>query len=93
MPDTPVFVMKLAAALQKDLEDLGLHSTVEVEPAGTTKLYRFFVFSDEFRDLRHTERQNLVWRIVDRTLSPEESRRVSMIMTLTNEELGEGTGS
>jgi hypothetical protein len=88
MPDTPVFVTKLKAALEKDLRALGLKSTVSVEPAGTTKLYRFFVVSDDFRDLRHSERQNIVWRIVDKTLSAEDSIKVSMIMTLAKEELG-----
>lgn len=73
---------------QEDLRALGLKSTVRVEPAGTTKLFRFFVVSDAFKNLRHSERQNIVWRVVDRTLSPEDSIKVSMIMTLATTELG-----
>ena len=73
---------------REDLRALGLKSTVRVEPAGTTKLFRFFVVSDGFKTLRHSERQNIVWRVVDRTLSPEDAIKVSMIMTLATTELG-----
>jgi hypothetical protein len=88
MADVPDFVSKLKAALEKDLHDVGVDGTVEVEPAGTTKLFRFFVVSDGFKDLRHSERQNLVWRIVEKTLSPDDAVKVSMVMTLTKDELG-----
>jgi hypothetical protein len=42
-----------------------------------------------FKKLWHSERQELVWRIANRALSRDEDLRISMILTLTPEELGE----
>jgi hypothetical protein len=44
------------------------------------------VFSPQFKDLGHSERQNLVWRIAEKELSQEDQMRISMILTLTEDE-------
>ena len=52
-------------------------------------MFRFYVVSDGFADMIHSERQSLVWRIVDQALEPSEAIKISMIMTLTREEFGD----
>jgi hypothetical protein len=85
----PSFVATLKRAIINDLKSGGIKAKVEFEPVPTTKLYRITVLAPQFEKLRHFERQNLVWRIAEKTLSPNEQLRVSMILTLTPQELGE----
>lgn len=54
-----------------------------------TRLLRLYIISDQFKHLYHSDRQSLVWRAAEATVSPEELMHVSMIMTLTPEELGD----
>jgi hypothetical protein len=50
-------------------------------------LYRVLIVSNNFSHVRQGERQDLVWRIADKVLKPEEALRVSMIVTVTPAEL------
>ena len=81
-----VFLAQLRNALVDDLAKAGIRATVEVEPVPTTKLHRIYVFAPEFRALKHSERQNLVWRIADRGLDADQQLLISMIITLTPDE-------
>ncbi len=56
-------------------------------PVPTTRLYRVAVLAPKFKELKHSERQNLVWRITERAISPDEQMRISMILTLTPDEM------
>lgn len=89
MADTPAFVQNLVDALQNNLAEAGLESEIKIEPVPGTKMYRFFVVSDGFGAMQHSERQTVVWRIVDRALPQSDALKVSMIMTLTRAEFGE----
>jgi hypothetical protein len=40
-----------------------------------------------FEQVNHTERQDVVWRILNRALTPDEQLRVSMVVTLTPKEM------
>jgi len=82
----PKFVDRLRKALVEDLGQAGIKAKVEVQPVRTTKLYRFLVLAPKFARLRHTERQGLVWRIAERTLDPDQQLRISMIVTLSDDE-------
>ncbi|HEV8608070.1 MAG TPA: hypothetical protein VGQ99_22230 [Tepidisphaeraceae bacterium] len=82
----PAFLAQLRNALVDDLAKAGIHARVELEPVATTKLHRIFVLAPEFRALKHSERQNLVWRIADRVLDPDQQLLISMIITLTPNE-------
>jgi hypothetical protein len=80
----PPFVERLIHALDAQLKDVGIEAKIDSEPVGgTTKLYRIHVIAGGFEPLGHSERQGLVWRIADRTLSPAEQIKISMILTLT----------
>lgn len=89
MTDTPTFVQTLADALVRNLKDAGIDCEVRQEPVQGTKMYRFFVVAEGFKAMQHSERQTVVWRIVDKSLQPSDAVKVSMIMTLTPEEFGE----
>jgi len=45
------------------------------------------VIAKKFKSMRPSERQDLVWRIADQVLVPDEQLLVSMILTLTPDEL------
>jgi hypothetical protein len=82
----PTFVDRLRDALVEELAAVGIDADIDVEPVATTRLFRILVLAPKFKALRHTERQNFVWRIAERALSPEEQLRISMIVTMTPEE-------
>lgn len=85
---SPPFVEQLKKALKQQLQDAGINADVDAEPAGGTKLYRFFVISDDFQQLSHSERQGVVWRIAQKELQPSDQVKISMILTLTQDENG-----
>ena len=61
---------------------------VKTERVRDTKLHRVMVVSERFKHLKFTERQDLIWRIASQALTPDEQLRISMILTVTPEELG-----
>lgn len=87
--DNPTFVQKLASQLRAQLAENGITAVVNCEPVTGTKMFRFYVVSDGFANMIHSERQSVVWRIVDQVLAPSEAIKISMIMTLTPDECGD----
>ena len=86
---SPKFLKRLRDALITDLKQAGIENAkIKTEPVRTTKLHRVMVVSEQFKHLRPTERQDLIWRIAGQALTPEEQLRISMIVTVTPEELG-----
>ena len=83
----PLFLSRLKKALVETLKQNGIEAKVRSEPVPYTKLYRLAVLSPQFKAMRHSERQSLVWRIAERAVSPDEQMRISMILTLTSEEM------
>ena len=81
------FEQKLIKTLRTGLNSAGLKAEVELEPIRGTKLRRVYVVSPTFEKLRHSERQDLVWRIVGFTFPQEDQLRISMIVTLSPREL------
>ena len=84
--DPPVFLTQLKKALVDTLQANGLKATVKSTRVPTTKLYRLSVRSPQFKAMTPSERQNLVWRIADRAISRDNQMRISMILTLTDDE-------
>jgi hypothetical protein len=82
----PGFVDQLKDSLHAELAAVGIESEIEIEAVPTTRLYRVLVLAPKFKALRHSERQDLVWRIAQRVLGPDEQLRISMILTLTPNE-------
>jgi hypothetical protein len=87
LKNPPSFVHRLETALMDDLGAIGIPAEVDAEPIATTRLYRVAVLATKFKKLKHYERQDLVWRIAQRALSPDELLRISMILTLTPDEV------
>jgi hypothetical protein len=79
----------LADVLKEDLEKVGIECEVEYESLRPTKLFRLYVISDDFEHLRYSERQLLVWRIAEGTLNSDQLRRISLILTLTEDEMAD----
>lgn len=86
---TPTYVKGLQAALIDGLERAGIQAQVQFEQVPTTKLHRFFVVADKFILLSPTERQDIVWRLAEQVLAPDQQACISMIITLTPEEAGQ----
>lgn len=84
--NAPAFLTQLKKALVDDLEVSKIKAEVYTEPVPTTLLYRVTVVAPQFKALKHSERQSLVWRIAERALSPDDQLRISMILTLTRDE-------
>jgi len=77
----------LGKALRQELSQQGIPADVQIESVPTTKLFRVMITAKKFKHLEHAERQSLVWRIVDRHFTPEQQLQISMIVTLTPQEL------
>jgi len=89
LSSSPPFVEKLTNALSNGLKVAGIDPfDLDVEGVPQTKLYRFIVLSRSFEQLKHSERQDLVWRIASDALDRQEQFCVSMILTLTPDEAG-----
>ena len=82
----PAFLIRLKKALVETLKRAGIEAKVKSEPVPQTKLFRLAVLSPQFKAMRHSERQSLVWRITEKAISPDDQMRISMIHTLTSEE-------
>ena len=82
----PAFLDRLRVALVTGLKASGIQAEVDSESVPTTKLHRVMVLAPKFKALKHSERQNLVWRIAEQTLAPDEQLKISMILTLTPDE-------
>ncbi len=83
----PAFLGRLESEMTQTLKINGIKAEIGIKPVPTTRLYRVYVIAPKFKNLKHTERQNLVWRIADRVLAPDEQMRISMILTLTPNEM------
>lgn len=81
------FERKLIKTLRDGLSSAGIRSEVDLEPIRGTKLRRVWVVSPTFEKLWHSERQDLVWRIVGFTFSQEDRLKISMIVTVSPREL------
>ena len=77
----------LTEALADCLKKAGIDAEVSYERVLHTKLRRFTVIAKKFKSMRPSERQDLVWRIADQALVADEQLLVSMILTLTPDEL------
>lgn len=84
---TPAYVRKLIEALQKSLAAAGIRAEIEAEPAPYTRFHRVYIVAPKFKALTPSERQDLVWRIAQQVLTPEEQLRISMLLTVTPQEL------
>jgi hypothetical protein len=85
---SPKFLKHLRDALVDELEKAGIRDVaVKTEPVRATRLHRVLVEAGGFKHLRPSERQDLVWRIADSVLQADERFRISIILTLTPEEL------
>lgn len=82
------WLTRLCKAIKDGLSDADIPVRVAAEPVKGTRLYRVLVVGEKLSALRPSERQNLVWRIAEQVVTPEEQLRISMIMTLTPEEAG-----
>ena len=82
----PAFLDRLERALVEGLKAGGISAKVYAEPVPTTKLHRLMVLAPKFAALRRSERQDLVWRIVDQFIGPDDQLKISMILTLTPDE-------
>ena len=79
----PDFAERLRTSLVEGLKAAGIRAEVQSEAVPMTKLHRVLVLAAKFRHLKQYERQDLVWRIMEKNLSPDEQLRISMILTLT----------
>lgn len=81
------FKEQVCQALKEGLKTAGIRSAqVRSEPIPHTKMHRFFVFAKGFENLRPSERQDLVWRAVNREIPRDDQLRISMVLTMTPEE-------
>lgn len=81
------FAARLRQVLVDDLKTAGINAEVRTEAVPTTKLHRVLVTARQFKQLPPSERQDLVWRIVGRHFNQEEQLLISMIVTLTPDEM------
>ncbi len=80
------FEKKLHQILTEGLKKSGIRSHIETQAIRMTKLYRVLIIASKFKNLRPSERQDLVWRIIGQHLQPDDQLQISMIYTLTPEE-------
>jgi len=84
----PPLATRIVAALKDGLKTSGFAvEGVEVEAIKGTKVLRVTVVARGFDKLWVTERQDLVWRILNQALTRDEQLRISMVVTLSPSEV------
>ena len=78
---------RIRSLLEEGLAIGGINAKVSTEAVRGTKLTRVLVAAPGFKSLRPSERQDLVWRILGSSLNHEDQLRISMVTTLTPDEL------
>src|SRR5690349_21798314 len=74
---------RVVSALKSGLKTAGFTVTaIQTEPIKGTKLFRVTLIAKGFEKIWHTERQDLVWRILQHVITPEEQLHISMVLTL-----------
>jgi acid stress-induced BolA-like protein IbaG/YrbA len=72
--------------LRDGLKFAGIRATIDTERVHHTKIVRAMVVAKKFENLRPSERQDLVGRILDQAFKPEEQIPLS-VWTMTPDEL------
>jgi len=83
----------LLDSLKRGLKEIGVTAHGSVEDISPTKLFRITVVSEGFVNLRYFERQEVVWRIVKKFLSPEQLKYICAILVLTKSDMGTDYGA
>jgi acid stress-induced BolA-like protein IbaG/YrbA len=81
------FAERVRQILREDLRKSGLDVDVRIEPIPDTRLHRVIIVSQQIQQLGPAERQNLVWRIIGEHLTRDEQLQISMILTLSPDEI------
>jgi hypothetical protein len=81
------FPQRLAGVLRARLGVAGIKARVSTEPIEGTRLHRVHIAAPEFAKLRPSERQDLVWRSVGSEFTLDDQLKISMILTLSPQEL------
>ena len=78
----PPYVSRLENALKQELDGAEVrHEQLRADR------YRFEVLWPAFDAMEHPERQRIVWDIVERSLDKKDFMKVSMIITIGDEDL------
>ena len=78
-----LFVERLKSVLVDRLKIVGIRAKVNSTPVPTTKMHRIKILAPSFKPLKFYERQELVWRIAERVLYPDEQLKIASISTMT----------
>ena len=87
--DRPEWLDRLLPELRRALDAVGINAEIVTEPIPWTKAHRISIIARGWTHMDPLERQNLAWRIADRVLDWDDRLKISMILTITPEELGE----
>jgi hypothetical protein len=83
------FSDRLKQVLVDGLTRSGIVSVINIDPVKNTYLNRVIIISRDFEHLKQSERQDIVWRIVNFNFGYDGSLKISQISTLThNESIG-----
>ena len=66
-----------------------LGAKVESEKITGTSRYSFLVISDRFKKMRAAKRRDVVWKIVDESLTSDESFKIGIILPVDPSEVKE----
>ena len=81
------FPRRLVEVLRDGLRKVGIDAEVETERVPDLDLHRVLLTAPEFHNLWASERQDLVWRIIGQNFNDDDKMRISIILTLTPDEL------
>ena len=82
------FAGRLEVAVKEGLAPAGIKAITLSEKVPGTKLVRLIVVASAFEQLSPSERQNLVWRIIEKKFSSDEQFRVSVVVALSKKDVG-----
>jgi hypothetical protein len=81
------FGERLQSVIENGLRSRNIDATVEIEHVPDVDMFRVLVTTPKFRNLWGSERQGLIWRIIEDAFSREEQYRISGVFALTPKEM------
>ncbi|MCX7048300.1 MAG: hypothetical protein NTX50_22795 [Candidatus Sumerlaeota bacterium] len=88
-PKIPGYISQLCHSVQSQLKECKIPAQVKAQKVPSTNLFRLYVMAPKLKKLMYSERQDLIWRMVDKALPKDKQMRISMIRATSPNEFAE----
>lgn len=78
---------RLQTEIVAGLAERGIDAEVSIQPVPDVNMYRVFASSPRFRNLWASERQDMIWKVLEERFNRSDVLRISAVVPLTPDEI------